>query len=51
MNWFDDYRSKLQTPSQAVYQIQSGDRVYYGGNAAIPWALVRALAERGEELS
>ncbi|NOY55854.1 MAG: acetyl-CoA hydrolase/transferase family protein [Actinobacteria bacterium] len=51
MNWFDDYRSKLQTPHQAVFQIQSGDRVYYGGNAAIPWALVRALAERGEELS
>ncbi|HZJ49075.1 MAG TPA: acetyl-CoA hydrolase/transferase C-terminal domain-containing protein [Acidimicrobiia bacterium] len=51
MNWFDDYRSKLQTPQQAVYQIQSGDRVYYGGNAAIPQALVRALAERAEELT
>ncbi len=51
MNWFDDYRSKLRTPQQAVYEIQSGDRVYYGGNAAIPWALVRALAERAEELN
>ena len=50
MNWFDDYRSKLQTPQQAVYQIKSGDRVYYGGNAAIPQALVRALAGRAEEL-
>jgi len=38
------------TPQQAVHQIHSGDRVYYGGNAAIPWALVRALAERADEL-
>lgn len=50
MNWYDDYRSKLQTARQAVYRISSGDHVYYGGNAAIPWALVRALAERGDEL-
>jgi acyl-CoA hydrolase len=50
MNWFDDYRSKLQTPQQAVHQIKSGDRVYYGGNAAIPQALVRALAGRADEL-
>ncbi len=50
MNWLDDYRSKLQTPQQAVHQINSGDRVYYGGNAAIPQALVRALAGRADEL-
>ncbi len=50
MSWLDDYKSKLQTPAQAVGRIQSGDRVYYGGNAAIPQALVRALAERGPEL-
>ena len=51
MNWLDDYKSKLQTPAEAVARIQSGDRVYYAGNAAIPQALVRALAEfaTGEE--
>jgi acyl-CoA hydrolase len=50
MSWLDDYRAKLTSPAQAVSAIQSGDRVYYGGNAAIPQALVRALAERRQEL-
>ncbi|MBE0591921.1 MAG: 4-hydroxybutyrate CoA-transferase [Gemmatimonadales bacterium] len=50
MNWLDDYRSKLRTPAEAVGMIASGDRVYYGGNAAIPQALVRALADRRDEL-
>jgi acyl-CoA hydrolase len=50
MNWLDDYKSKKETPQQAVARISSGDRVYYAGNAAIPQALVRALAARGEEL-
>ncbi len=50
MNWLDDYRSKLKLPAVAVQMIKCGDRVYYGGNAAIPQALVRALAERREEL-
>ncbi len=50
MNWLDDYRSKLQTTADAVAKIDSGDRVYYAGNAAIPQALVRALAERKDEL-
>ncbi|MGD8869261.1 MAG: acetyl-CoA hydrolase/transferase C-terminal domain-containing protein [Gemmatimonadales bacterium] len=50
MNWLDDYRSKLQGTAEAVAKIDSGDRVYYAGNAAIPQALVRALAERKDEL-
>ena len=50
MNWLDDYKSKLQSPAEAAGRIKSGDRVYYGGNAAIPQALVRALAERHDEL-
>jgi 4-hydroxybutyrate CoA-transferase len=50
VNWLDDYKSKLRTAEDAVRIIQSGDRVYYGGNAAIPQALVRALALRHEEL-
>lgn len=50
MNWLDDYKSKLMSAADAVQMISSGDRVYYGGNAAIPQALVRALAERRDEL-
>lgn len=50
MNWLDDYKAKLHSASAAVAQVKSGDRVYYGGNAAIPSALVRALAERRDEL-
>ena len=51
MSWLDGYRSKLTRPSKAVGLIESGDRVYYGGNAAIPRSLVRALAKRSGELS
>ena len=51
MNWLDDYRSKLRTPAEAVGMIASGDRVYYGGNAAIPQTLVRALAQRRDDLA
>jgi 4-hydroxybutyrate CoA-transferase len=51
MNWLDDYRSKLQSAAGAVGRIDSGDRVYYAGNAAIPQALVRALSERKDELT
>jgi 4-hydroxybutyrate CoA-transferase len=50
MNWLDDYKSKLKTAAEAVQMIRSGDRMYMGGNAAIPKALVRALADRCEEL-
>jgi acyl-CoA hydrolase len=50
MKWLDDYRSKLQSPEKAVQKIESGDCVYYAGNAAIPQALVRALAGRVDDL-
>jgi 4-hydroxybutyrate CoA-transferase len=50
MSWLDDYKSKLKSAADAVRMIKSGDRVYYGGNAAIPRALVRALAQRRDEL-
>ena len=48
MSWLDLYREKLLTADEAVRLIQSGDRVYYGGNAAIPMGLIRALADRYE---
>ncbi len=50
MNWLDNYKAKLLSAEEAVRFIKSGDRVYYGGNAAIPQALVRALAQRRDEL-
>jgi acyl-CoA hydrolase len=50
MNWLDNYKSKLTTAAEAVQMVKTGDRVYYAGNAAIPQALVRALAERKDEL-
>jgi 4-hydroxybutyrate CoA-transferase len=50
MNWLDDYNAKLCSVEESVGVIESGDRVYYGGNAAIPQALVRALAQRADEL-
>jgi acyl-CoA hydrolase len=50
MNWLDDYKSKLCSAADAVRLIKSGDRVYYGGNAAIPVSLVEALAGRYQEL-
>jgi 4-hydroxybutyrate CoA-transferase len=50
MNWLDDYKSKLMSPAEAVRSIKSKDRIYYGGNAAIPQSLVRALAARRDEL-
>lgn len=50
MAWIDEYRAKLCSAGEAVKCIRSADRVYYSGNAAIPQALVRALAARRDEL-
>ena len=51
MTWLDASKSKLCTADEAVKAVSSGDRVYYGGNAAIPRALVNALARRAPELT
>lgn len=51
MQWVEDYRRKLTTAEEAVKIIQSGNKVYYGGNAATPHGLIDALAARGEELT
>jgi acyl-CoA hydrolase len=50
VRWLDDYRRKLVSAEAAVAGIESGARLYYGGNAAIPSALIRALAGRYAEL-
>ena len=48
--WLDDYQKKLTSAEEAVQAVKTGNRVYYGGNAAIPRALVNALALRRDEL-
>lgn len=46
--WQAEYRGKVRSVGEAVGMVSSGDRVYYGGNAAIPRALIRGLAARGD---
>jgi acyl-CoA hydrolase len=50
MKWMEDYKSKLATAEQAVALIKSGDKIYTSGNAAAPYVLVQALADRKNEL-
>ncbi|MEM8960372.1 MAG: acetyl-CoA hydrolase/transferase C-terminal domain-containing protein [Acidobacteriota bacterium] len=50
MAWRDDYRAKTTTADKAIERVQSGDRVYYGGNAAVPTTLVGALGDAGPTL-
>ncbi len=50
MAWPDDYRKKLSSLEEAVAFVKDGDRVYISGNAATPFQLVEALAERKDEL-
>jgi acyl-CoA hydrolase len=50
MSWVDDYKKKLCTPEEAASVVKSGDRVYISGNAATPYVLMKALAQRKDEL-
>ncbi len=50
MTWLTGYRGKLVSAEEAVRVIESGNHVYYSGNASVPRALVRALAARAPEL-
>ena len=50
-NWQQLYQSKLASPEKAVGNIRSGERVFIGSGAAEPQLLVKALAQRGPELS
>lgn len=51
MSWVDDYKKKLCSAEEAVSVVKSGDRVYISGNAATPYVLMRALAQRKDELT
>ena len=50
MKGIENFRNKITTPEDAVSVIKSGDRVYVSGNAATPYDLVEALANRKNEL-
>lgn len=50
MSWVDNYKKKLATAEETVSVINSGDRVYISGNAATPYVLMKALAQRKDEL-
>jgi acyl-CoA hydrolase len=50
MSWVDDYKKKLATAEEVVSAIKSHDRVYISGNAATPYVLMKALAQRKDEL-
>ena len=41
MNYYDEYRSKLKTPEQAVRYVKNGDWVDYGTSAepAVLWTI------------
>ncbi len=50
MKWMQEYRSKLKSAQEAVKLVKSGDQIYYSGNAAAPYPVLRALVERKDEL-
>ena len=51
MSFYDEYRSKLRSPEEAVKIIKSGDWVDYSSNLGFPRLLDAALAKRRDELT
>jgi acyl-CoA hydrolase len=47
----NEYKRKLSSLEEAVSVVKSGDCIYTSGNAATPYALLRALAQRADELN
>lgn len=50
MSWFDSYKKKICSLEEAVSIVKSKDRIYISGNAATPFKLMEALAQRKDEL-
>ncbi len=51
MNWLEEYRKKIGSPAEAVAVVKSSQRLYVSGNAATPFVLLEALAQRKTELA
>lgn len=50
MRWSEDYCRRQKTAEEAVTLVKPGDRIYVSGNAATPYVVLEALANRGSEL-
>lgn len=50
MRWFDEYKKRRVTAPEAVALIKSRDHLFVSGNAATPYVLLKALADRADEL-
>ncbi len=50
MKWIENYKNKTVSAAEAVSEIKSYDKVFTSGNAATPYLLLNALAERKDEL-
>jgi acetyl-CoA hydrolase len=50
MNWESMYRSKVGDVATALACIKSNDRIYVGGGAGVPNALIAGLAGRAHDL-
>ena len=50
MSWLDDIKKKKCPLEEAVSVVNTNDRVYVSGNAATPFKLMEALANRKDEL-
>jgi len=50
-SWIQEYKKKICSAEEAISLIKSGDYIYTSGNAATPYALLRALAMRAQELN
>ncbi|MBT3316581.1 acetyl-CoA hydrolase/transferase family protein [bacterium] len=51
MGWKKEYRAKIVTAQEAVADIKSEQRVYFGAGCAVPHDLIDALVSRAEELT
>ena len=51
MGWKKDYRAKRVTAQEAVADIKSEQRVYFGAGCAVPHDLINALVSRADELT
>ncbi len=45
MSWQEHYKSRVMSAAEAISDIQAGERIFVGSNAAQPQALVDALTE------
>ncbi|MEW6684611.1 MAG: acetyl-CoA hydrolase/transferase C-terminal domain-containing protein [Candidatus Edwardsbacteria bacterium] len=50
MSWIEEYKKKIFSLESAVSVVKSGQRVYISANAATPYPLLKALAQRKDAI-